>query len=132
MRRSIEHRDAGRVVAAIFEATQSLHENGDDVPFSDRSDNAAHLTVLPDFEGALVCLRVRPYRSGRSASSSASATRLTTGRRLRPEVLEINPLRRLSASAFRPFPPREAVPGPPQGTSGWTTARNAGRTDSRW
>ena len=43
--RAVQHRDAGGVVAAVFEPAQSLHEDGDDVALSDGSDDAAHLTV---------------------------------------------------------------------------------------
>ena len=43
VRRAVQHRDAGRVVAAIFQPAQPFHEDGNDVPFSDGSDDAAHV-----------------------------------------------------------------------------------------
>src|SRR5690349_5594052 len=45
MRGAIEYRDTSGVVASVFQATQTLHEDGHYVPFSDGSDDAAHLTV---------------------------------------------------------------------------------------
>ena len=45
MRRAVQYRDAGRVVAAIFQPAEPFHEDGYDVPVSDGSDDAAHLTV---------------------------------------------------------------------------------------
>ena len=51
LRRAVEHGDAGGVVAAVFEAAQPFHEDGDDVPLSDGSDDAAHLTVSGEFGG---------------------------------------------------------------------------------
>ncbi len=45
--RAVQHRHAGRVVAAIFEAGQALQENRDGFPLSDVSDDAAHLSRPP-------------------------------------------------------------------------------------
>ncbi len=42
---AVQYGDAGGVVAAVFEPAQSLHQDGDDVALSDRSDDSAHLTV---------------------------------------------------------------------------------------
>ena len=42
MARAVQHRDAGRIVAAILEPPQALHQNGDDIAFGDRSDNSTH------------------------------------------------------------------------------------------
>ena len=39
---AVQDGDAGRVVAAVFEALQALDQDRDDVPVSDRSDNSAH------------------------------------------------------------------------------------------
>ena len=38
----IEDRDAGGVVAAVFEAPQAFDQNGNDVSISDRADDSAH------------------------------------------------------------------------------------------
>jgi hypothetical protein len=83
------------------------------------------LTVLPEFEGALVCLRDTPDRSRGTASAAASGTRLTYGHVRRLKVLRINTLGSRASPWNRPFRGF-------QGTSGWTWARNAGRTDNRW
>ena len=37
-----QNREAGRVVAAVLEAAQSLHENGHGIPLSDHTDDSAH------------------------------------------------------------------------------------------
>ena len=39
---AIEDGDAGRVVAPILEPPQSLHQDGNDVPLGDCSDDSAH------------------------------------------------------------------------------------------
>ena len=39
---AVQHGDPGRVIAAVFEALQALDQDRDDVPVSDRSDDAAH------------------------------------------------------------------------------------------
>ncbi len=52
MRRAVQHRNAGRVVAAIFQAAEPFHEDGNDVPVSDGSDDTAHVTVPFQIGGA--------------------------------------------------------------------------------
>jgi hypothetical protein len=42
---AVEHRYAGRVVAAILQAFESLDEDWDDVALSDGSDYSAHASV---------------------------------------------------------------------------------------
>ena len=39
---AVEHRDAGGVVATIFEPTQTLHEHRDDVTVCDGTDDSTH------------------------------------------------------------------------------------------
>ena len=39
---AVDHGDAGGVVAAVLEAPQALHEDGDDVTLRDGADDAAH------------------------------------------------------------------------------------------
>jgi hypothetical protein len=41
--RAVQDGDAGRVVAAIFEPSQSLHEDGNHVPLGDRSYDSTHI-----------------------------------------------------------------------------------------
>jgi hypothetical protein len=54
---AVQHRDAGRIVAAVFEALQALDQDGDDVAVSDRTDDTAHVD-LPWSPGP--CRRLRP------------------------------------------------------------------------
>ncbi len=39
---AVQHRDAGRVIAAVLEALQALREEGDDVALRDGADDSAH------------------------------------------------------------------------------------------
>ena len=57
--RAIQHRDAGRVIAAIFEPAQTFHQDGDDIAFGDRSDDSAHEFCL------LRCGREAQFRTSR-------------------------------------------------------------------
>ena len=43
---AVQHGDAGRVIAAVFEALQALDQDRDDVPVSDRSDDSAHVAAI--------------------------------------------------------------------------------------
>src|SRR5690606_10208575 len=43
---ALQHGHAGRVVAAVLEALQTLDENRDDVAFRDRSDDTAHSSCV--------------------------------------------------------------------------------------
>jgi hypothetical protein len=92
VRRAIEHRDAGGVVAAILEPAQAFHQDRDDVALSDGSDDAAHLKGCPGLRGALVCLWSQQVRSGKAASEATSGTSLTSARRMGPKVPGINTL----------------------------------------
>ncbi len=51
---AIQHRDAGRVVAAIFEALQALDQDRDDVTSGDRSDDSAHALKILGAPGGAV------------------------------------------------------------------------------
>ena len=44
---AVEDRDAGRVVAAVLEPPQTLHQDGDDVALRDCSDDSAHMASCP-------------------------------------------------------------------------------------
>ena len=39
---AIEHRDAGRIVATVFQPLQALDQNGDHIAIRDRADDSAH------------------------------------------------------------------------------------------
>ena len=43
---AVQDGDAGRVIAAVFEAPQALDQDRDDVPVSNRSDDAAHVAAI--------------------------------------------------------------------------------------
>ncbi len=43
MPRAVQDSQTGRVIAAVLEPPQSLHENGDDVTFGDGSNDSAHV-----------------------------------------------------------------------------------------
>ena len=43
---AVQDGDAGRVIPAVFEAPQALDQDRDDVPVSDRSDDAAHVAAI--------------------------------------------------------------------------------------
>ena len=60
----LEHRDTGRIVAAVFQAPQTLHENGDRVAFRNHTYDSAHLALLRcRLKRRLVC----PTRTGSPA-----------------------------------------------------------------
>ncbi len=43
----LEYRDAGRIVAAILQPAQSLHQNGDCIAFRDHTDDSTHAAWAP-------------------------------------------------------------------------------------
>src|SRR5688572_7260005 len=49
---AVQNRDSRRVVPAVFEPSQPLHQDGDHIALSDGSDDAAHLTVSGKLGGA--------------------------------------------------------------------------------
>ncbi len=55
-----EHGDATRIVATIFEATQSFDQDGNDITLRNRADNATHVFFLfsAGFQGARSRARV--------------------------------------------------------------------------
>src|ERR1700741_728204 len=71
--RAVQDRDAGGVVAAIFEPAQSFHQDRDDVPLSNGSDDAAHLTVSGIW-GRLVCPKTARDSSSQTPRKTTSGT----------------------------------------------------------
>ncbi len=57
-----EHGHAARIVAAVFEATQSFDQDGDDITLRNRADNATHGLFLfsAGFQGARSARASRP------------------------------------------------------------------------
>jgi len=52
--RAVQDGQAGRVVAAVFEPPQALHQDGDDIAFGDGSDDSAH-DYIASALGAVGC-----------------------------------------------------------------------------
>lgn len=53
--RAVEHCNAGGIVAAVFQALESLDQDRDHIAPGDRSDNAAHRTALAKKSDILAC-----------------------------------------------------------------------------
>src|SRR3546814_329123 len=49
----VDHGDAGRVVAAVFEALETFDEDGNHIAIRDRADDAAHGWGTPSWDGRL-------------------------------------------------------------------------------
>ena len=58
------NRDAGRVVAAVFEPSQPFHQNGDDVTFGDGSYYAAHVAFSSSCSSKTRGIKSNPKRAG--------------------------------------------------------------------
>src|SRR3546814_7170036 len=53
----VDHGDAGRVVAAVFEALETFDEDGNHIAIRDRADDAAHGWGTPSWDGRLYTAR---------------------------------------------------------------------------
>ena len=55
-----KNRDTGRIIAAVFEAAQTVHQDGDCVTLGDHTYDSAHTLLNSKKSGCLVC----PSRGG--------------------------------------------------------------------
>src|SRR6266404_1253391 len=84
---TLEHGDARRIIAAVFQATQSLHEDGNRVALRNDTHDSTHVRLAPAAEkGCLVC----PTRTGSPAPAYA---------RHYCKLIDTGPYRRVTAGA---------------------------------
>src|SRR5712671_3840630 len=65
---TLEHSDARRIIAAVFQATQSLHEDGNRVALRNDTHDSTHVRLAPAAEKRLPSV---PDPGGKSSGSQA-------------------------------------------------------------
>src|ERR1700722_6783604 len=66
---ALEHGNAGRIVAAVLQAPQSFHQNGNRVALRNHTDDSTHSCSVRGEKGCLVC----PTGTGSPACTTQSA-----------------------------------------------------------